>query len=380
MNDVFGSYSGSQLDRPIRVLQSVAGLGRGGLEQLIMNWYRSIDRSKIQFDFVAEEGVGTRDHEAEIRDLGGRIYYVPRYTSVNPLTYAQRWRQLLSDHPEWQVIHAHHTTPALIYLTVARVMGRTCIAHSHNTDGQKSWKALTRRLLGRPLNIIAHRRLACGVDAGRAMFGTSRFEVVPNSINIMEFAFDPDSRSAARVELGVEDTLVVGHIGRFTEAKNHAHVVRVFEALASSFPAARLLLIGEGQLRTEIERLVRMSGLEEKVQFLGSRADIGRLMSAMDVFLLPSLYEGLPVTLVEAQANGLPCVISSSITDEVRLTSHVLSVDLDAPVEEWVSAVSSAPIGQRERVPVANELKGGVYDVEYSVHRMSTLYSELAAK
>lgn len=380
MRDNSGPSLGSQVDEPIRILQSVAGLGRGGLEQIIMNWYRSVDRSKIQFDFVAEEGVGSGDHEAEIRALKGRIFYVPRYTSINPVAYAQKWYQLLAAHPEWRVIHAHHTTPAPIYLMVARVMGRTCIAHSHTTDNQRSIKAVARRLLGRPLNVIAHKRLACGVDAGRAMFGTDHFEVIPNSINMKEFAFSLESRKAVRADLKIDDSLVIGHVGRFTDVKNHAHVVRVFEELLGRLPTARLLLIGEGPLRMETERLVHLSGLDEKVQFLGSRADIGRIMAAMDVFLLPSLYEGLPVTLVEAQANGLPCVISSSITDEVRLTPHVMGVDLDAPIEEWVAAVVSAPIGLDDRVAAAEKLRGGAYDVDQAVERVSNLYRELVEK
>ena len=363
---------------PIRVLQSFAGLGRGGAEQVAMNWYRAIDRSRVQFDFVAEERELPYEHEDEIRRLGGRVFFVPRYGLRNLASYVARWRSLLAEHPEWAVIHAHHTTPAPIYLSVARSMKRICIAHSHNTDQQLSVKAVTRRILGRPLNLLADVRLACGVAAGRAMFGSGGFEVVPNSIDLDRFAFDATARAEVRAELQCGgDELIVGHVGRFVEAKNHVKVIDIFESLLSRAGSARLLLVGDGPLRAAVEEDVAARGISSRVEFLGSRCDVDRLMSAMDVFLLPSLYEGLPVTLVEAQANGLPSVISDTITTEAHLTTAVRSVELSARVGEWRDEVLCALVSSEDRRTHARALRESDYDISRGAERITVLYETL---
>lgn len=364
---------------PLRVLQSFAGLGRGGAEQLAMNWYRSIDRSRVQFDFVAEEREHPYEHEEEIARLGGRVFFVPRYRLGNLVHYADRWRRLLADHPEWRIVHAHHTTPAPIYLSVARAMHRIGVAHSHNTDQQRSIKALSRRMLGRPLNLIAHRRLACGMAAGHAMFGTGTFEVVPNCIDVDAFTFDAQIRAEVRTHLSCDSGLVVGHVGRFVEAKNHQLVIRIFRSLRRRDPSAKLLLVGDGPLRGTMEREVADLGISDEVQFLGLRDDVDRLMNAMDVFLLPSLYEGLPVTLVEAQANGLPSVISETITDEVRLTSIVRSVALSKKVEEWAEIVLQSPLTPAARREYATAVRGSGFDASSGAAGITTFYEALAA-
>lgn len=366
---------------PIRVLQSFAGLGRGGAEQLAMNWYRRIDRSRIQFDFVAEHSERTYEHVDEIESLGGRVFFVPRYRFSGLLDYIGAWRRLLAEHPEWSIVHAHHTTPAAIYLTVARTMNRICIAHSHNTDQQRSLKAFMRRALGRPLNLIANQRLACGVAAGRAMFGRGSFEVVPNSISVEDFEFKSETRDEIRSDLKVGSDLVVGHVGRFSEVKNHRAIVDVFTRLLLRRPTARLVLVGEGPLRSDIEYLVADRGIAERVEFLGSRDDVNRLMNAMDVLLLPSLYEGLPVTLVEAQANGLPSVISDTITDEVRLTPTIRAVPLAADPDRWVDAiVEAAQVSILGRAASSATLRGSEYDIGVGVERISQVYEGLARR
>lgn len=364
---------------PLRILQSFAGLGRGGAEQLAMNWYRSIDRTRVQFDFVAEEREHPYEHEEEIGRLGGRVFFVPRYRLGNLVSYADRWRRLLADHPEWRIVHAHHTTPAPIYLSVARAMNRIGVAHSHNTDQQRSVKALARRMLGRPLNLIAHQRLACGTAAGRAMFGKGNFEVVPNCIDVDTFTFDAQIRTEMRSYLSCDDSLVVGHVGRFVEAKNHQLAIRAFRSLRSRVPSTKLLLVGDGPLRGAIEQEVAALGMSDDVQFLGLRDDVDRLMNAMDVFLLPSLYEGLPVTLVEAQANGLPAVISETITDEVRLTPIVRSVALSASVEEWAETVRQSPLAPAARREYATAVRGSGFDVSSGAAGITTFYEALAA-
>lgn len=379
MVEMTRSGTGDQV-RPLRVLQSFAGLGRGGAEQLVMNWYRSLDPSRVQFDFVAEERDIPYAHEAEIRERGGRVYLIPRYRVNNLPTYSRAWHDLLVRHPEWTIVHAHHTTPAPLYLSIARSLKRTCIAHSHNTDQQLSVKALGRRILGRPLNLIANQRLACGTDAGRAMFGSGRYEVVPNSIDVNEFEFRSGVRDEIREDLGISDRLVIGHVGRFVEAKNHRHVVRVFRALLQRSASVQLLLVGEGPLRAEIERDIIESGISDQVMFLGARDDVNHLMCAMDVFLLPSLYEGLPVTLVEAQASGLPSVISDTITDEVRLTPGIRSLGLTASPDEWARAILESGVPSTQRAEHSGFLRGSEYDVSRSVERIMTLYEALARR
>ncbi|MDB4389084.1 glycosyltransferase, partial [Akkermansiaceae bacterium] len=294
--------------KPIRVLHVFASLDRGGAEAMIMSLYRAIDRSKIQFDFVVNASDCDYAYEEEIRALGGRIYRIPRYRVVNLFEYRKSWIKLLKAHPEWRVVHGHHTAPASVYIPIVRRMGQATIAHSQNSlvkENRVKW--LMRKIVLFPVRYQADHLFACSKLAGEWMFGSSAdFRVINNAINASDFVFSSIERKRIRSEFDIGDSFLIGHVGSFSEQKNHAFLLEVFRDIYKRDADAKLLLVGDGPLRLELESLVKKYGIEDRVIFAGVRSDIPALLSAMDLFLFPSFHEGLPVALVEAQANGLP--------------------------------------------------------------------------
>lgn len=364
------------MTEPIRILQVMASLDRGGAEAVVMNWLRQIDRSKVTFDFVVNEG-GPYAFESEAIELGSRVLRAPRFRGWNSVSYAVWWRRFLAEHQEWKIVHAHHTAPAAIYLAVARNLGRFTIAHSHNAGRESGPLGVVRQALHLPLRVVADSHLACSAVAGRSMFGErTTVQVVPNAIKVERFAFTPSERDRIRLELGWQDALVIGHVGRFDPQKNHARLLRIFAGLAHNEPRARLLLVGDGLLRPQIEQDIASLGLEGKVVLTGVRTDIPELLSSMDVLLFPSHFEGLPVTVVEAQAAGLPCVVSDAITDEVALTELVTFISLNHPDVAWVRGVQEAASCQG-RASRTREIRSAGYDSAEVAAYMQRLYMEL---
>lgn len=312
-----------------------------------MNYYRQMDRRRVQFDFLTHRD-GEKDYDAEIRALGGRIYHVP---PVNPFggSYLRSLDAFFADHPEYRVVHSHLDCMSAPVLRAAKKRGVPVrLAHSHSSSQDKDLKYPLKLLCKRSIPAQATGLFACGEKAGQWMFGGAGFRVLPNAIDAAAYRADETVRRAVRSELGLEDAVVLGHVGRFSEPKNHSFLIDLFAAAAEKEPRARLLLIGGGEGRSAIEKKVQALGLADKVLFLGVRGDVYRLLQAMDVFVFPSLYEGLPVSLVEAQAAGLPCVISDRVPRESVLTGGVEQLPLgDAAL--WAEHVlQAAAVGKRD--------------------------------
>lgn len=366
------------MTEPIRILQVMASLDRGGAEAVVMDWLRRIDRGKVIFDFVVNEG-GSYAFEQEAVELGARVFRAPRFRGWNAVPYALWWRGFLSNHPEWSVVHGHHTVPGFIYLNVARRLGRIGIAHSHTAGRDESLRGLMRTVLRLPLRYVADVHMACSREAGEWMFGRkASVRVIPNGIDTERFAFDQVERMRVRRELGYDESLVVGHVGSFSKPKNHKRMLRIFAALAEREPSARLLLVGDGGLRDEIEQDIRALRIDEKVHLAGVREDIPAILSAMDILLFPSFYEGLPVSLVEAQASGLLCVVSDRITREVDLTGLLVYCPLDGSDDVWVDALMAAN-DSLPRASRADELREAGYDSSQVADDLSQLYLGLIA-
>jgi len=350
---------------PIRILQVFASLDRGGAETMMMNIYRKIDREKIQFDFVVNANDSEYAYENEITQLGGRVYRMPRYLLYNYFSYRQAWRRLLLQHPEWQIIHGHHTAAASVYLGVARAMSRKTIAHSHVAGRDNTLKSYAKMAVRYPLRFKTDYLFACSFKAAWWMFGkhSRRAHVIKNAI---------DARRFAHNEKTACDKFVVGHVGRFELQKNHAFLVDIFAEVKRLRPEAVLLLVGDGKLRCEIESKVRTDG----VYFLGVREDIPELLRSMDVLVFPSLYEGLPVTVIEAQAAGLPCVISDAITDEVIITDLVKQFPLNASAHKWAEAILdfADTVSRRDTY---DEIVAAGYDIGGQAEVLSKFYLNL---
>lgn len=367
------------MTEPIRVLQVLPGFSRGGIETLVMDWLRQIDRERVMFDFIIV--YPDKCHYAEEASaLGCRVIRAPGFGVRALLSNALWWYRCFSEHPEWRIVHGHAPIPAVIYLAIARVLGRHTIAHSHNSgrDVTTVRDGLFRATMQWPVKYVAHTRLACSKSAGDWLFGRYSSEIVNNGVQLSRFEFDPGARERVRAELELDDALVVGHIWRLVQAKNHRRVLRIFARILARKPNARLLLIGDGGLRRQIEQDISSLGLGGHVTLAGPRDDIPQVLAAMDVLLFPSHHEGLGLAVIEAQTTGLPCVVSDAIPREVGMTDLVRFVPLEEPDEAWADTVlkMAASPGRRSRV---DELREAGYDAAQVAQEMQDLYLELGA-
>ena len=357
---------------PIRILHIVTYMGRGGLETMLMNYYRSIDRTKVQFDFLIHRDFRA-DYDDEIEALGGRIYRLP---SLNPCSrsYLGALDRFFVEHPEYRIVHSHLDCMSAIPLKAAKKHGVPVrIAHAHSSRQDRDLKYPLKLLFKRSIPGQATQLFACGDEAGKWMFGTDDFRVLNNAIDAGRYRFDPKVRQEVRSELGIPaDALVAGHVGRFMAPKNHGFLLRIFAELPDH---ARLLLVGDGELRAENEHLAEELGIRDRVIFAGLRRDVERMLQAMDVFVFPSLYEGLPLSVIEAQAAGLPCLISDKVPIEGKKTDLVTQIPLDASPAEWAGAVASA--AETPRRDTLAQIREAGFDIRANAEWLQQFYISL---
>ena len=318
--------------KPIIVAQIMGKWVGGGVESVIMNYYRHLDHSKVQIDFICDED-STRIPYDEIKKLGGRVFLVPKYQNLPK--YLKALEKLFKEN-QYRIVHSNINTLSVFPLYAAKKAGVPIrISHSHSTSNPKEWKRNLIKNILRPFSKrYATDYFACSELAGRYLFGNKAFDqgkvkIIHNAIDIEKFKFDEVARKKLRKGFGIKDsTIVIGHVGRFVQQKNHTFLVDVFNEYYKKNPDSKLLLVGSGPLEDEIKRKVKRLGLDDSVFFLGQRDDTNKLYSAMDVFCLPSLYEGLPVVGVEAQAAGLPTIFSNRISKEVIVSSYAKIVSI----------------------------------------------------
>lgn len=362
----------------VRVLHVLHSLSCGGAEMMIMNLYRNIDRSKIQFDFMLHSSV-KGVFEEEVLSYGGRIFRVPYFNGFNSFKYSHAVRDLLISHPEISVIHGHLGSCAHIYLNEARKLGRFTIAHSHNTNPKNvSIKNIAYRFFTLKTRKIADYYFACSQKAGLDRFGKrivedkSKYKVFYNAIDCLKYSFNPNTREKMRDELCINDRYVLGHVGRFNEQKNHEYLVSLFNEYHNINTDSILVLVGDGELRSAIQNKVEDLHLSNSVRFLGLRNDVDKLLQAFDCMVFPSKYEGLPTTIVEAQAAGLPCIISDTITNEVILSNLVNQVPLSNDYSEWIKYIDDCKSVQRTNRQ--EELKTSGYDISDTSNWLMDFY------
>ena len=328
----------------IRVAQVLNRMDSGGIEAVVMNYYRHIDREHVQFDFYINRSSRFPQRE-ELERLGAGIYLIPPYS--RPISYVRALRRAFKER-QYTIVHAHLNTMSVFPLFAAKLAGVAVrICHNHTTANRKEGLRTVLKYLLRPTNkLFSTHWFACGESAGRWMYGSKAFDagrvtVMPNAIDAARFAYDDAARMRLRRELGLgEGDFVIGHVGRFMFQKNHRYLIDMFTRLCESDANARLLLIGEGELEDEIRSLVAAHGLEDRVIFTGARRDVDKLYSAMDVFVLPSQYEGFGMVAVEAQANGLPCVCSEYVPREVDVSDRCCHLPVTAEaIPEWVDSI-----------------------------------------
>ena len=358
----------------IRVLQCVNNIHRAGLETMLMNYYRAIDREKIQFDFLVHRQERS-DYDDEIESLGGRIYRAPKLYPWNYPAYFAYMRNFFREHPEYKIVHSHIDAMSYLPLLAAkRANVPIRIAHSHNTAIDLDFKYPMKQLFRFGIKNVANRYVACGEEAGKFLFGDKAFRLIPNAIDASHFLFDEEVRSIKRKELGIEGRFVVGHVGRMSYQKNHSFLIDIFEELTNRCENSALILIGIGERETEIRQKVNRRNLSDRVLFLGKRSDVKDLYQAMDVFLLPSLFEGLPVVGVEAQFSGFPCIFSDKVPHEVQISEKCQFVELNQSADVWADEVLRLDTSNRGSGKVSD-----LYDIRYAHLILEQYYNELNA-
>lgn len=341
------------MTEPIRILHVLGGISLGGAESRIMDLYRHIDRDSIQFDFLihqTEKGY----YEEEIEALGGRIYRVPRFRLYNIAAYKKALRAFFSGHREFKAVHGHMTSTAALYLPIAKKCGvPVTIAHARSAGVDKGIKGVATRLLRIPLRKRCDHMFACSMLAAESVFGmenahAGRVKIVPNAIDVKQFTYQEETRIRMRRELSLEDKFVVGHVGRFHYAKNHEYLLAVFQKIVSRKSNAVLLLLGEGSRMEEMKERASALGVADKVIFCGNQKETWNYYQAMDFFVFPSRFEGLPGTVVEAQGAGLRCLISDTIASEVKITELVASLSIEDKPEKWAEYVLEHEMYERK--------------------------------
>lgn len=371
---------------PIRILHVLGTLNLGGAESRVMDLYRNIDHSKIQFDFLIHSE-GIQHYEKEAESLGGKVYRLPRFKVYNYFSYKKAVKDFFKEHPEIKAVHGHMTSTAGIYLPLAKKQGiPMTIAHARSAGVDSGLKGKLTLFLRRNLKNKTDYCFTCSALAGEAVFGKKamkegRVQILPNAIEADKYSYNEEIRIKIRKELGIENQLVLGHVGRFSFMKNHKFILDIFEELVKIESNAILLFLGEGEYREEIRSLVKEKRWEEKVLFLGNKRNVSDYYQAMDFFIFPSIFEGLPGTVVEAQAAGLPCLISDTITKEVMITPLVRQLSLKQSPSVWAREVFSllSKENKRDTKPLSLVKKSG-FDVKAQVEKMTSFYQTAEKK
>lgn len=368
------------MTEPIRVLQILGIVAGGGVEAVIMNYYEHIDRTKVQFDFIVHND-NKIDITPKVEAMGGRVYKVTPYYK-NPIAFMYGIYKVIRNH-HYRIVHSNMNTLSTFPLFAAWLAGVPVrILHNHSTSSPGETKRNIMKYILRPFaRFFANHYLACSQLAAVWMYGkdladSGKVTVINNAIDLSKYAFHPEKRKTLRKALGLGDEFVVGHVGRFMFQKNHAFLLDAFAAALKKKPHMVLLLIGDGPLRLKMEEKAQQLGIGAQVIFLGLRSDVQDLYNAMDLFVLPSHYEGLPVVGVEAQANGLSCLFSTAVTRETKLTKNAVFFDLSQGAERWAEKIVSST---GERNPeVEQEMREAGFDIDASALKLEHMYEQMS--
>jgi glycosyltransferase involved in cell wall biosynthesis len=369
------------VDNPVRVLNLFTIMNRGGAETMVMNYYRKIDRAKVQYDFMVhrqERGA----YDDEIEAMGGRIY---RMKPVRPWTsteYRRQIRQFYQTHSEYKIIHSHMSELGYYDFLEAEKAGVPVrICHAHNRPYGLDLKSPVRWYYKKRMIPHITHMFMCGEESGEWLFGgknKDKFMQLNNAIDAKKYSYNEKRRQEVRKELEISKQLVVGHIGRFDTQKNHTFLIDVFYQIWKKQPDAILLLVGDdsGDCGKKIHHKVCQMGMEKQVRFLGVRSDVPDLLQAMDVFVFPSLFEGLSLASIEAQAAGLPCIISDKIPIECKKTDLVQVVSLKETPEKWANIAMDVAGFQRRNT--YEEIRTAGFDIVENVRWLQEFYIETA--
>ncbi|MBQ7542235.1 MAG: glycosyltransferase family 1 protein [Clostridia bacterium] len=365
----------------VRVLHVLHSMNCGGAETLLMHLYRNVDRQRIQFDFLVNV-FDEMFYEKEIGSLGGRIYRMPFLTKTTPIGYVRDLTRFFKAHP-YRIVHSHlETTTGLILGAAKRAGVPVRIAHSHTSRFSHSGLSAVPENLFKAFcrtRVVpnATKLFGCSELANAWLYGKHAGEstLLRNGIDVDACAFDGAVRREMRRALAPDEVQLFGHVGRFTDEKNHAFLLDIFSRYRRTHPNARLLLVGDGPLRQQCEAQAQREGLADSVRFLGLRDDVPRLLQAMDCFLLPSKYEGLPLVIVEAEAAGLPCLAADTVSPMANLGAgpfRFLPLEADA----WIDAMENVR-PREDRADAAAVVRAHGYDSREQAEALQAYYLQV---
>lgn len=331
------------MGNPIRVLHVVSSMRCGGIENFLMNVYRKINRDQIQFDFIVnDKSEGFFDKE--IIEMGGKIHYLPKLNHKNFFSLRRKWRLFFKDHNEYRILHVHLRSYASIFLPIAKKNGLKTIIHSHSTDNDKNIFSIIKTILQFPLKYQADYFFACSEAAGKWLYGKKfekdkNFLLVKNGIDTSKYAANQGCKDLNVNNFNLKNRFIVGHVGRFSAVKNHNFLIEIFNEICKINEKAVLLLLGDGELKSEIEKKVIKLGLKDRVVFAGIKENIADFLQIMDCFIFTSFSEGLGIAVIEAQCAGLPCFINEALPYELDINNNVYRIPLDKAASEWAEII-----------------------------------------
>lgn len=367
--------------KPIKILHVVGAMNRGGTETMLMNIYRNIDHKKVQFDFISYSQKEA-DYDQEIKSYHGRIFRLTKTNSIKQIY------DVIKKYGPYDVVHAHtlfHCGIAHLAAVLAGVKIR--ISHSHTTfdESNSILKEIYMKCMRAMILMFSTNLLACSRGAGEYLFGRNslskkKYLYFPNIIDYSAFLIPPERDVRKfKVKEGLENSLIIGHIGRFTEAKNHIFLLEIIKAakrLEETNKTIHLLLVGDGDLRKDIEKKAEKAGLLNNVHFVGKREDISVMLHSMDVFVFPSVYEGLGLVLLEAQASGLPCIVSEAIQPEADLNiGLVTKLSLADGPDIWAKeAIKQLSAKEKDTEKIITSFEQNSYSLKKVISSLMNIY------
>lgn len=369
----------------IRILHSVSYMSRGGIETMLMNYYRNIDRTKVQFDFLCNSSL-KGDYDDEIISLGGRIFRSPGFNPLRQTAYKKFMRELFIKYPDYRIVEAHNGPLGRFALKSAKDNNIPVrIYHAHGADLPFNLKWPIKYYCMKMLRYSMNEHFICSEKAGRFYMGDDiinqgDYHFIPNAINVDNYIYNPKIRLDLRHKYVLTDKIVIGHIGRYSLPKNHHFILTVFAKLHRINPDFHLVLVGDGEWHNKVMDWIKELNIEHAVTRTGVVSNPHDWYQAFDVFFMPSLWEGLPVTGVEAQAADLPCLFSDVITPEVKLTDNVDFMSLNEPIDNWVNKLKTIIENRKQRTDNSKLITEKNYNIKTEAIKLQQLYLSLYKK
>lgn len=367
--------------KKIKILHVLGTLDFGGAETLVMNIFRNVDLSKFEFSFVVHTNEEC-DYFEEIKSLGGKIYTVPRYNGINHTQYKLAFNKLLKKcNPD--IVHAHMRSTASIYLKLAKNQNIKTIIHSHNMSSGTGIKKIVRNLLQKRIYKFTDYFLACSLDAGIWLFGDNivrqkNFSLLKNAINVEKFLFDNEKRNTMRKKFGIKDEIVLGNVGRLTEQKNQIFLLDILKELKKENTNFKMFIIGSGEKKIDLRKKIIENNLQEDVLLLPATANINDYYQVMDCFLFPSIFEGLGIVAVEAQASGLITLVSEKVPDEVIVSDRVKKIGIKKDQQKiWINEIKKITSNYDRVTGVSKSIIDSGYSIKEMVKKIEDIYIEL---